>query len=120
MNSELKTFFEEERKRVVEPGPYFAQRVMARLASEKAPAGIWDFVPRVTRPVLALALVVLFVALTVQILVPAGPAEPMRGSIEVYMGQDLSPRERMLFIDPLAPSAGAPLFDEFILLEPVQ
>ena len=32
MNSELNNFFKEEQKRVFDPGPYFTQRVMARLA----------------------------------------------------------------------------------------
>ena len=58
MNSTLKDFFSEERKRVFEPGPYFAQRVMAHV-SDRAPVEIWEMIPRATRPVLGIALAVL-------------------------------------------------------------
>jgi hypothetical protein len=112
MNATLKNFFNEERKRVFEPGPYFAQRVMARL-SERLP-GFWDLIPRATRPVTALALVLLFAVLAVQILVPV---EPTRGPIEAYMGQDLTPSELSLFIDPQLPDSIQ--FEEWALLEPM-
>ena len=111
MNSTLKNFFNEERKRVFEPGPYFTQRVMARL-SKRAP-GMWDMIPRATSQVLGLALVLLFFALAVQILMPV---EPKRGPIEAYVGQDLSLRERMLYIDADVP-ASLPL-EEWTWLEP--
>ena len=111
MNSTLKDFFNEERKRVFEPGPYFTQRVMARL-SKRAP-GVWEMIPRATRPVLGLALALLFAVLAVQILVPV---EPPRGPIEAYVIQDLSPMDRLLFIDAEMP---APVqFEEWTLLEP--
>ena len=111
MNSTLNNFFKEERKRVFEPGPYFTQRVLARL-SEKVPT-VWELIPRATRPILALSLVLLFGVLAVQILVPV---EPARGPIEAYVGQDLTPSERMLLIDPQLP-AGIQ-FEEWTLLEP--
>ena len=110
MNS-LNDFFKEERKRIFEPGPYFAQRVLARL-SERVPS-LWDVVPRAVRPVMGVALVLMFGVLTVQILIPV---EPTRGAIEAYVEQDLSPRERMLVIDPQMP-AGVQ-FEELMLLEP--
>src|SRR5262245_56659075 len=112
MNSKLKDFFNEERKRVFEPGPYFAQRVMARL-SERLPV-FWDLIPRATRPVMALALVLLFGVLAAQILITVDA--PTRGPIEVYMTQDLTAREHMLFIDAQLP-AGVQ-FEEWTLLEP--
>lgn len=111
MNSQLNDFFKEERKRVFEPGPYFTQRVMARL-SERAP-GFWEVIPRATRSVMTLALIVLFAVLAIQILVPV---EPTRGPIEAYVGQDLTARERMLFIDPQVPASIQ--FEEWALLEP--
>jgi hypothetical protein len=112
MNSPLNDFFKEEQKRIFEPGPYFTQRVMARL-SERVPS-MWDVVPRAARPVMAVALMVLFAVLAVQILVPV---EPSRGAIEAYVGQDLNARERMLFIDPSEMPAGIQ-FEEWTLLEP--
>ena len=111
MKSILNDFFKEEQKRVFEPGPYFAQRVLARL-SEKVP-GVWEVIPRATRPILALSLALLFGVLAVQILMPV---EPPQGPIEAFVGQDLSPRERMLLIDPQLP-AGVQ-FEEWTLLEP--
>jgi hypothetical protein len=113
MNSTLKDFFNEERKRVFEPGPYFTQRVMARL-SERLPV-FWDLIPRATRPVMAVALVLLFGVLAAQILIPVEP--PTRGPIETTLfTQDLTAREHMLFIDPQLP-AGVQ-FEEWTLLEP--
>jgi hypothetical protein len=111
MNSTLKDFFKAERNRVFEPGPYFTQRVMARL-SARAP-GVWDMIPLATRPVLGLALMLLFAVLAIQILMPV---EPARGPIEAYVIQDLSPRERMLYIDVDVP-ASLPLV-EWTMLEP--
>lgn len=114
MNSTLNNFFKEERKRVFEPGPYFAQRVMSRL-SERVP-GVWDFIPRATRPVMALALILLFAVLAVQILIPVEP--PSHGPIETYMGQDLTDRERMLLA--IDPPPAAIQFEEWTLLEPTE
>jgi len=111
MNSIWNSFFKEEQKRVFEPGPYFTQRVMARL-SERVP-DVWEMVPRATRPVVALALVLLFAVLGVKILMPV---EPERGAIEVYMGQDLTPSERMLIIGQEVPASVQ--FEEWTLLEP--
>lgn len=112
MNSILNNFFREERKRVFEPGPYFTQRVMARLP-ERLP-GFWDFVPRATRPVMALALILLFGVLAVQMLIPT--ELPRHGAIEAYLGQDLTPRERMLLA--IDPPPAAIQFEEWTLLEP--
>ena len=113
MNSSLNDFFKEERKRIFEPGPFFTQRVMARL-SERVPS-LWEVVPRAARPVMAVSLMVLFAVLAVQILMPI---EPAHGPIEAYLGQDLSARERMLFIgsDPSEMPAGIQ-FEEWTLLE---
>ena len=113
MNSSLNDFFKAEQKRIVEPGPYFTQRVMARI-SERVPT-MWDFVPRAARPVMAVALMVLFVVLAVQILVPV---DPPRGAIEAYLGEDLSPRDRMLFINATPQMPADAQFEEWTLLEP--
>ena len=100
MNSTLNNFFKEERKRVFEPGPYFTQRVMARL-SETVPS-IWDLIPRATRPVMAISLILLFGILAVQILVPI--ERPAAGPIMIVVGQDLTQDEFRLFVDPTVPS----------------
>ena len=118
MNSDLNNFFKEEQKRVFEPGPYFTQRVMARLASakEKLAPSVWEVLPNAMKPIMAVALVLLFGVLAVQILIPV---EPAHGAIEAYVKQDLSPREQMLIADPQAP-AGAAEIEEFLVLEPMQ
>jgi hypothetical protein len=100
MNSKLDNFFKEERNRVFEPGPYFTQRVMARL-SETVPS-IWDLIPRATRPVMAISLILLFGILAVQILVPVERSGT--GPIMAVVGQDLTQAEFRLFVDPTAPS----------------
>ena len=69
MNSILNNFFKEERKRVFEPGPYFTQRVMARVS--QAVPSIWDVIPRATRPIMALSLVLLFGVLSVPPIIAA-------------------------------------------------
>ena len=118
MNPKMDEFFKSERSRVFEPGPFFTQRVMARLASgkEALASGMWDVLPNAMRPIMAMALLLLFAVLAVQILMPV---EPTRGAIEAYVRQDLSPREQMLFADP-PPSAGAAQIEELILLEDAQ
>jgi len=117
MNSDLNNFFKEEQKHVFEPGPYFTQRVMAQLASakEQLTPSVWDVLPSAIRPIMAVALVVLFGVLAVQILVPV---EPVRGAIEAYNRQDLSPSEQLLLVD--APSPEGAEIEEILILEPMQ
>ena len=98
MNSTLKDFFNEERKRVFEPGPYFAQRVMARV-SQTAPT-TWDFIPRATRPVMALSLILLFAVLSAQIVMPAAEPVDSVGPIMANAAQDLTQDELELFVNP--------------------
>jgi hypothetical protein len=92
MNSTLNKFFKEEQKRVFEPGPYFAQRVMARV-SQAVPT-IWDVIPRAVRPVMALSLILLFGVLSVQIIFPADQAGA--SPIMAYVTQDLTHDELRL------------------------
>jgi hypothetical protein len=101
MNSILNNFFKEERKRVFEPGPYFTQRVMARVS--QAVPSIWDVIPRATRPIMALSLVLLFGVLSVQIVLPAEPAGTV-GPIMAVVGQDLTQAEQKFYLDPTGPS----------------
>jgi hypothetical protein len=118
MNSNLNNFFKEEQKRVFEPGPYFTQRVMSRLASSgKALApSLWEFFPNAIRPVMGLALAVLFAVLAIQIL---SPVQPTRSAVEANFNQDLTPREQLLYADPTVDPSAAQL-DDLILWEPMQ
>jgi hypothetical protein len=117
MNSDLNNFFKEEQKHVFEPGPYFTQRVMAQLATakDKLAPSMWEVLPNAMRPIMAVALVLLFGVLAVQILVPV---EPARGALEAYNRQDLSPTEQLLLVDPSP--AGAAEIEEILILEPLQ
>ena len=101
MNSTLNNFFKEERKRVFEPGPYFTQRVMARVS--QAEPGVWDVIPRAVRPVMALSLILLFLVLSVQIVFPVEPAGTPGPIMAYVMPQDLTQAELSLF-DLVAPS----------------
>jgi hypothetical protein len=119
MNSDLNNFFKEERKRVMEPSPFFTQRVMARLEQLKRQpvfeANIWELVPAAARPVFAVALTLLFAVLAVQILVPI---EPSRGGIEAWVSSDLTPSETLLFTGAETPTNAA--YIEEFFLEPGQ
>jgi hypothetical protein len=77
MNSDLERFLNAERKRVVEPGPDFAARVVARAAElpARATQGVWDVVPVAARPVFALAIILLMVFVMIQTFVPVVPSE---------------------------------------------
>jgi hypothetical protein len=79
----LKQFFDAERKRVLQPGPFFASKVMARL-DEKATreSGIWDIIPGSTRPVFAVALMLMIGFLFAQAFLPQ---IPQSGLIEAYL-----------------------------------
>jgi hypothetical protein len=84
MNPKLDEFFKSERTRVFEPGPYFTQRVMARLAgqiSAQRENGIWDGVLSGARPVFALALVLLLAFMAIQLFLPD---MPVRGPIDPF------------------------------------
>ena len=100
MNPSLKDFFNEEKKRVFTPDPFFHTRVLARLDEGQTTRdfSIWDVVPGSARPVLALALTMLLAFTAVQLFVPVTPEqgfldallESEQGSAEavLYSGQE--------------------------------
>lgn len=93
----LRDLFDIERKRVVQPDAFFTQRVMARLdvnEREKQEFGIWDIVPSSTRPVLALALMLIVCFLAVEMFVPQMPE---RGIVESLLETEQSPAESFLY-----------------------
>jgi len=98
----LKQFFDDERKRVFEPGPYFTERVMARLAEAgRQEAGIWELVPRSTRSVFAVALMLMLCFVFVEVFVPQ---MPQIGLIESYLATDDDPSDSFLHTDAEVPS----------------
>jgi hypothetical protein len=105
MNPNLDEFFKSERARVFEPGPYFTQRVMARLAgqlSAQRENGIWDGVLSGARPVFALAMVLLLAFMAIQLFLPDVPE---RGPIDAVLSPDQTDGEHLIFTgaDPSSP-----------------
>lgn len=99
---QLKDLFEAERKRVFAPDAFFTQRVMARLNDRsRAESGIWEIVPSSTRPVLALALMLVLCFFLVEVFVPQ---EPERGMVETFLEGEQSPAESFLYSEPEIPS----------------
>jgi len=100
--NQLKEFFDAERKRVFEPDAFFAKRVLARLNEGAAQDyGIWDFVPSSTRPVLAVALVLILCFGAVEMFVPQ---MPQSGIVESFLEPEQSPAESFLYNDTDIPS----------------
>jgi len=100
--NQLKEFFDTERRRVFEPDAFFAKRVVARLneaASQEY--GIWDVVPNSTRPVLAIALMLIVCFAAVEMFVPQ---MPQRGIVESFLETEQSPAESFLYNDTDVPS----------------
>jgi hypothetical protein len=88
MNPSLKDFFEEEKKRVFTPDPYFSTRVMARLREGRTREnGIWDVIPGSTRPVFGLAIVLMLAFLAVQVFVPQVPERGLITAVIEEQGQ---------------------------------
>jgi hypothetical protein len=105
MNPKLDEFFKSERARVFEPGPYFTQRVMARLAGQSSAQrenGIWDGVMSGARPVFALAMVLLLAFMAIQLFLPNVPE---RGLIDVVLSPEQTDGEHLIFTgaDPSSP-----------------
>src|SRR5262245_50752279 len=97
MNSRWNEFFKEERKRVFEPGPYFYQRVMARLKEQRTRENLlWEIIQSATRPVVALALTLLLALLGIQMFLPT---EPSRGMIEAYLDPEVTAVESLLYTE---------------------
>ena len=91
----FKDFFEAEKKRVLTPDAFFTRRVMARFKTGSAwEYGIWDIMPTSTRPVLALALVLILCFVAGELLIPQ---MPQRGMVESILDPEQSPAESFLY-----------------------
>jgi hypothetical protein len=100
--NQMKDFFEAERRRVFTPDAFFTQRVMARLDGRRsAETGIWEIVPGSTRPVFALALMLILCFVLLETFVPQ---EPTRGMVEAFLETEQSPAESFLYSNPEIPS----------------
>lgn len=94
----LKQFFEAERKRVYQPGPFFTKRVMASLNQEvlkpAEESEIWEVIPSSTRPVFAVALMLMLCFLLAEVFIPR---MPQSGLIESYLDAERNPTQSFLF-----------------------
>jgi hypothetical protein len=99
--NQLRDFFEAERKRIIAPGPFFTARVMARLKQVAAENGIWDMMPRSTRPVLAVALALILCFVVIEFFIPQ---LPQRGVVESFLESEESPAESFLYNDTDVPA----------------
>ena len=98
----LRDFFDAERKRVYQPDAYFTQRVMARLNERRSQeSGVWDFIPISTRPVLALALMLIVCFVAVQTFMPQ---MPQRGIVESFLESEQNPAWSFLYNGTDVPS----------------
>ena len=110
----LRDLFDDERKRVFAPGPFFTQRVMTLLEQRKQREfGIWEMVPSSSRPVLAMALLLILSFVAIEMFVPR---EPLRGMIEAYIEAEQTPAETLLYSEAEVPS-GQEFLEQMIALE---
>jgi hypothetical protein len=113
----LREFFNQERKRVFTPGPYFTSGVMARLNGGRRDSGLWELIPSSVRPVLALALVLIISFVAVELLFPP---VPQRGMIEASFEAEQRPGESLIYGEEDELPAGQELLEQLIALEEVQ
>jgi hypothetical protein len=111
----LKDFFNIERNRIFEPDAYFTSRVMARLNELRSANdfGIWEAIPHSTRPVLALALLLILSFVAVEVLIPQ---VPQRGMVESFLAPEQNPTESFLYSGADVPSRPVVL-EQVIALE---
>jgi hypothetical protein len=93
MNPSLKDFFNEEKKRVFTPDPYFHTRVMAKVRGIAGQTDIWALIPGSTRPVFGLALMLLLAFVAVEMFVPQIPE---RGFVTAIFESEQTPAEAFL------------------------
>ena len=115
MTPSLKDFFNEEKKRVFTPDPYFSTRVMARLGEAKSrDYGIWDVIPGSTRPVFGLAVVLMLAFLGVQVFMPQVPE---RGFVAAALEEEQAKSEAPFLYSGAEIPAGHELLNQLMGFE---
>jgi hypothetical protein len=99
--NQLRNFFEAEKKRIIAPDAFFTARMMSRLKQQVSENGIWDMMPRSTRPVLAVALALILCFVVIEFFVPQ---LPQRGVVESFLESEQSPAESFLYNDTDIPA----------------
>jgi hypothetical protein len=116
--NQLKDFFDSERQKFFEPDAFFTQRVMSRLCEWSKDGiiqefGIWEALPSSTRPVLAVALVLILCFIGIAFFVPQ---LPQSGMVESFLAPEQNPAESFLYNDTEVPSRPVVL-EQLIALE---
>jgi hypothetical protein len=102
MKPTLSDFYKEERKRVYEPRPDFASRVLGRIASPAtAEFGIWDIIAASAKPVVAFALSILLAVLIIEVFIPQ---LPQRGIVDAFLDAEQLPSESLLYEEDGSPA----------------
>ena len=112
MDSTLNEYFKIERKRVFDPDPLFAQRVIARLSEKPPKKEFWETILTLRRPAFGLAAVLLGMLAAIQYF---APVEPTRGLVAAYFEAEGSPPESLLFAESDGASNAA--LEKAILLD---
>jgi len=99
--NELRKFFASEKSRIFAPDAFFSKRVMARLESSSWKSGIWEILPKSTRPVLILALMLILCVVAVQFLTPQIPQREVEESV---LESEQSPAERLIYSEVDVPA----------------
>src|SRR5262245_35965047 len=111
----LKEFFDSERKRAHQPGPFFTSRVMARLnGGRRLENSLWEMIPSSVRPVLVLALVLIIGFVAGEFFVPQ---VPNRGIVEASFESEQVPGEGILYGEDDEVPNGQELLEQLIVLE---
>jgi hypothetical protein len=111
----LKDFFDSERKRIYEPGPFFTSHVMARLNSPyRTESTLWEMIPSSVRPVLILALVLIIGFMAGEFFVPRVPSS---GMVEASFEYEQRPGEGILYGEDEEVPNGQELLEQLIVLE---
>jgi hypothetical protein len=111
----LKDFFDSERKRVFEPGPFFTSRVMARLnGGHRMEGALWEMIPTSVRPVLILALVLILGFMAGELFMPRVPNS---GMVEASLESEQVPGEGILYGEDEEVPNGPELLEQLIVLE---
>ena len=91
-------FVTKERRRVFEPDPSFARRVVAQMRPVTRPAAlVWDYIPSFARPMVAASTVLLLALISYQLMAPAPYPDTELGIVDAYLGADADPVEEWLY-----------------------
>jgi hypothetical protein len=111
VNSTLNEFFKQERQQIWVPPPDFSRRVMARLPQKATPQSLWDNTISASRPILAVAFILLLALIGLEILTPVRPS---RGPTQIFIELEVPAAEQVLYFQDQTPATSVVL-DQMII-----